>query len=254
MKGTTPVSLLFLKLRTWAFGIISLLSLAWIVLLSVVAYTRFTLTSRPEQTFIIVLLLINLLTVILLPAMLLLRFRSWLDAVRMLTLLTCHLGIAVAYVVWVPNLQCSSSNGDEEGVCELVNMYMLIGTWIIPVLLIAYSCCLALMVYRRRRRLAAEDLGSKKTVSSPSLVSDSQTSAATTESNMSQRADLFITIPPRSHLSHVFPSPAPSTPSVYSAQTSIYGGIAETEPKSARSEKTRSSRLSKPVPNWAFAY
>ena len=43
-------------------------------------------------------------------------------------------GIAAAYAAWIPNLSCSSSNGDEEGVCELVNTYTLIGTWIIPVL------------------------------------------------------------------------------------------------------------------------
>jgi len=254
MAGTPPISPLFLKLRGWAFGIISLLSLTWIILLSVVAYTRFSLTSRPAQTFIIVLLLVNLLTVILLPVMLLLRFRSWLDAVRLLILLTCHIGIAATYSVWVPNLQCSSSNGDEEGVCELVDMYMLIGTWIIPALLIVYSCCLALMVHRRRSRLVAEALGSKQVFSTPSLVSDSQTSTITAVGSMSQRRDLSITIPPRSQLPHVSPSPVPSTPSVYSTQTSIYGGIVETEPKSARSEKTRSSRLSKPGPNWGFAY
>jgi len=149
MKGTPPISPLFLKLRAWAFGahiqhtftrvcrcqntstgIISLLSFAWITLLSVVAYTRFTLSSRPErsytltysysashsslsETFIVVIILINLLTVILLPIMfvflaphtppnkvhhrdrLLVRFRSWLDAVRMVTLLTCHIGTVI---------------------------------------------------------------------------------------------------------------------------------------------------------------
>lgn len=71
----------------------------------------------------------------------------------MMTLLTCHIGavismkcirpivvdiapagIAATYVAWVPNMQCFSSDGDEEGVCELVNTYTLIGTWIIPVL------------------------------------------------------------------------------------------------------------------------
>jgi len=250
----TSVSPLFLKLRACAFGTISLISFTWITLLCVVAYTRFTLSSRPEQTFIVVLLLINLLTVTLLPVMILLRFRSWLDAVRMLTLLTCHIGIAVTYAVWVPNLPCSSSNGDETGVCELVNAYILIGTWVIPVLLVVYCCCLALMVYRRRSRLAAEGLEFKQATGSPSLVSDSQISTATVESNTSQKPNLFITVPPRSHSSHAPPSLAPSSPSVYSAQMSIYGGIAETELKSARSEKTRSSRLSKPVPNRGFAY
>jgi len=250
MERTSP---LFLKLRACAFGIISLLSFIWITLLCVVAYTRFSLSSRPEQTFIIVLLSINLLTVILLPVMLLLRFRSWLDAVRMLTLLTCHVGIAAVYAAWVPNIPCSSSDGDEEGVCELVNTYTVIGTWIIPVLLIVYCCCLALMVYRRRRRLASEDLGPKQTTSTPSLVSDSQISTITVENN-SQKPNLFVTVPPRLHLSHGSRSPVPSTPSTYSIQTSVYGGIVETVPKSTRSEKTRSSRLSKPMPNWAFAY
>jgi len=225
-------------------------------LLCVVAYTRFSLSSQPEQTFIVVLLLINLLTVVLLPVMLLLRFRAWLDAVRMLSLLTCHIGIAVAYTIWVPNMPCSSSNGDETGVCELVNTYTLIGTWIIPVLLIVYCCCLALMVYRRKRRFAAEAFGSKQSTSSPSLVSDSQTSTtATAQSSVSQKPNLIITVPPpRSHLSHIPPSLAPSTPSIYSSRTSVYAGVADPEPKSAWSDNTRSSRLSKPAPNWAFAF
>ncbi|KAF9652840.1 hypothetical protein BDM02DRAFT_3265871 [Thelephora ganbajun] len=253
MERTPPISPLFLRLRAWAFGIISLLSFTWITLLCVLAYTRFTLSSRPEKTFIVVLLLINLVTVILLPVMLLLRFRPWLDVARMLTLLTCHIGVAATYVVWVPNMQCSSSNVDEKGICELVNAYMLIGAWFIPALLIVYCCCLALMVYRRRRRLAAEALEPKQTTGSPSLVPDSQTLTATAESNMPQKPNLSIAVPSRSHLSHISPSLAPSTPSVYSTQASVYGGVAET-PKSTRSEKACSSRLSKPVPNWAFAY
>ena len=49
--------------------------------------------------------------------------------------LTSHAaGIAAVYAAWVPNIPCSSSSGDEEGVCELVNTYTVIGTWIIPVL------------------------------------------------------------------------------------------------------------------------
>lgn len=43
-------------------------------------------------------------------------------------------GIAAVYSAWVPNIPCSSSDGDEEGVCELVNTYTLIATWIIPAL------------------------------------------------------------------------------------------------------------------------
>jgi len=256
MEREPSTSPLFLKMRACAFGIISLLSFTWITLLCVVAYTRFTLSSRPEQTFIVVLLIINLLTVILLPVMLILRFRSWLDAVRMLSLLICHIGIAATYTVWVPKMPCSSSNGDEAGVCELVNTYTLIGTWVIPTLLIVYCCCLALMVYRRRGRLAAEALEPKQTSdSSPSLVSDSQTSTANTQSSMSQKPSLTITVPPpRSHLSHISSPLTPSTPSVYSSGTSVYTGVADPEPKSAWSENTRNSRLSKPVPNWAFAY
>jgi len=255
MGQQLPISPLFLKLRAWAFGIISLLSFIWITLLCVVAYIRFTLSSRPEQTFIVVLLLINLLTVILLPIMLILRFRSWLDAVRMVSLLTCHIGVAATYTIWVPNMPCSSSDVDETGVCELVNTYTLIGTWVIPTLLVVYSCCLALMVYRRRRRLAVEALEPKQADSGPSLVPDSQNSSASSQSSVPQKPNLTITVPPpRSHHSRISSSLTPSTPSVYSSRTSIYAGVADPEPKSAWSENIRSSRLSKPVPNWAFAY
>jgi hypothetical protein len=150
------VSPLFLKARAWAFSLITLLSLVWITLLSVEAFTRWNLSGQPEKSFLVLFLLINFISVIMLPVLLIIRFRAWLDGARMGLLLLAHVGIAAAYSFWFPQFQCASDNGDEDGVCELVNMYTLIACWVNPLLLIAYTACLSLMVYRRRMRLAAE--------------------------------------------------------------------------------------------------
>jgi len=150
------VSPLFLTARSWAFGIITLISLVWITLLSVEAFTRWDLSGQPEQAFLVVLLLINFISVIMLPILLIMRFRAWLDGARMALLLLAHIGTAATYSFWFPQFQCASDDVAEDGVCELVNMYTLIACWVNPVLLVAYTSCLSLMVYKRRKRLSTE--------------------------------------------------------------------------------------------------
>jgi hypothetical protein len=88
----------------------------------------------------------------------------------------------------------------------------------------------------------------------PSLVSDSETSTANTQSSMSQKPSLFITIPPRSHLSHVsspLTRPLHTVGLLHPERLSTLGLLTRSRnPHGLRN--TRSSRLSKPVPNLGF--
>jgi len=144
----------FLKLRAVAFSCITILSLVWIVLLCVIIFYRWDISDHLERSLVLVILLTNTITVIALPVLILLQFRPWLDAARFLFLLVMHIGTAVAFTVWNPGFTCPERTADQEGECKLINMYILLGNWVVPAFLVSYTVGLALMVYRHTRRSA----------------------------------------------------------------------------------------------------
>ncbi|KAJ3541192.1 hypothetical protein NM688_g6120 [Phlebia brevispora] len=144
---------IFMRLRATAFSLIHLVSLTWIVLLSVELFLRWDVSDSLQRSLVVVMLLIDTITVIMLPTLLILEFRVWLDAVRMLFLLTCHLAIAVGFTTSDPKYQCPEDTPDDEGVCRLLNMYIVLGSWVVPALLLVYSICLAMAVYLNRERI-----------------------------------------------------------------------------------------------------
>jgi len=144
----------FLKLRAVAFLCITILSLAWIVVLCVMIFYRWDISDHGERSLILIILLTNTITVIALPVLMLLQFRPWLDAARFLFLLVAHIGTAVGFTAWNPTFTCPEQTADQTGECKLINMYILLGNWVVPAFLIAYSAGLALMVYRHTRRSA----------------------------------------------------------------------------------------------------
>ncbi|KAE9399256.1 hypothetical protein BT96DRAFT_975945 [Gymnopus androsaceus JB14] len=153
----------FLKIRAISFSLISLISFIWVIVLCVDLFIQWNVLGISEKSFLAIMLLSNSLTLILLLVLLLLPFRPWLDGARLMLLLVTHIGIASAFVVSNSKFTCPTKTADEEGVCRLLNMYILIANWIIPALLVVYACGLALMVYRRRKILAASpDLESTK--------------------------------------------------------------------------------------------
>jgi len=222
------VSPTFLKARACAFSLITLVSFLWITLLSVEAFTRWSLSGEPEQCFLVALLLINLITVIMLLVLLVVRFRAWLDGARLGLLLTAHIGIAATYSFWFPTLPCAD-NGDEKGVCGLVNMYTLIGCWVNPLLLVIYTACLILMVHLRRKRLAAE----MKEVSPGNL-----------EGLRIRGSTLPIMLPneERRGSSNATQISRPLLSERNSTQTTVTSKLED------KSQRTRSARLSKPLP------
>jgi len=81
-----------------------------------------------------------------------LEFKAWLDAARVLFLLVAHLGVAAAFAHWSPRFtclrqgKCSQPGGsirrsdimglapDDQAVCRLVILYILVISWILPIL------------------------------------------------------------------------------------------------------------------------
>jgi len=139
----------FQRARVIAFFCISFISLLWIVLLCLEIFWQWELSDRSERSLILLMLLTNTITVIMLPVLVLLPFRPWLDAARFMFLLVAHICTATAFAYWNPKFDCPAQTANQEGLCKLLNMYILICSWVIPVLLIAYAFGLILMVYRR---------------------------------------------------------------------------------------------------------
>ena len=111
------------------------------------------------DTFYILFLIVNVMTVIILPILFVLpcelqspslhhaprrilsRFRTWLDGARLLLLLICHIGaccswnydnirqrragIALAFAVWNPSLQCPHNSKSLPSYCNLLTFHTL---------------------------------------------------------------------------------------------------------------------------------
>jgi len=122
----------FLKWRASAFACISFVSLLWITLLSIIVFERWGLVDRAEKGFLAVLLFTNTINLIMLPILILREFRPRLDAARMLFLLTSNIGIAAFFTYWNPQFQCPDRTADSQGVCQLINMYILLADWVNP--------------------------------------------------------------------------------------------------------------------------
>ncbi|KAJ7632506.1 hypothetical protein FB45DRAFT_912630 [Roridomyces roridus] len=145
------LSPLFLKIRAISFSLILCISLLWITLLCVFVYLQWDSTDSHERVLVVLMLITHSLTMITLLVLLIIPFHPWLDGARMFFLVVTHACIAGAFAFWNPKLQCPTSTPDSQGLCLLLNMYILIASWIVPVLLLVYSSGLALAVYRSRR-------------------------------------------------------------------------------------------------------
>lgn len=148
----------FSRLRTIAFSCIMIVSFVWTVLLFVELYLRWTVSDSLQRGMVVVLSVINAGTVILLIVLIILPFRVWLDTARLALLIVAHGGTAVGFTIWSPKFTCpSATTTDEDATCRLLNLYILLGSWVVPGLLLVYAACLstAYTVYRKRMDAAA---------------------------------------------------------------------------------------------------
>jgi len=76
------------------------------------------------------------------------KFRTWLDAARLLLLLVCHIGIAASFVIWNPTISCPGDSGSlcyysdtfllidiqapDSRICRLLNVYIIVASWVPP--------------------------------------------------------------------------------------------------------------------------
>ncbi|KAF8447333.1 hypothetical protein L210DRAFT_2791200 [Boletus edulis BED1] len=142
---------IFFRIRAITFVIIMLFSFLWLVLLSVEIFARWTMSDRISQSLMILFILANTATLILLPILLLVEFRTWLDAARLFLLFILQVGSAAAGACWSPRIQCPDQNLDDIGVCQLISVYTLIASWIIPAMLLLYSSYFSAVVYLQSR-------------------------------------------------------------------------------------------------------
>ncbi|KAJ3880989.1 hypothetical protein F5051DRAFT_139818 [Lentinula edodes] len=230
-------SSVFLKARAITFSLISLISFIWVVVLCVDLFIQWSALGTSEKSFLAIMLVSNTLTLVLLLVLLILPFRPWLDGARLMLLLITHVGIASSFVVWNAKFTCPTKTADEEGVCRLLNIYILIANWIIPAALVVYALGLAVMLYKRRKlRAASSDLESSKPRQSRQSILPIMNPEDITHSSMSTP--------------HI---------SVISQQRreSLWGTNASSSPhhstvESKRGSSAGRSRLSKPLPGWMY--
>jgi len=139
---------LFLKLRLAIFSLTTFICLLWVILLSCTLFIRWDVSSQSERSFLMLFLGIDALTMIILPILLLAKFRTWLDGARLLFLLVCHIGAALSFALWYPTISCPDDTPDDHGVCQLLNVYVIMSSWVPPLLLIFYGIGLALYTWR----------------------------------------------------------------------------------------------------------
>ncbi|KAI0306631.1 hypothetical protein B0F90DRAFT_1691731, partial [Multifurca ochricompacta] len=139
---------LFLKLRLVIFSLTTFICLLWVILLSCLLFIRWDASSLSERSFLMLFLGLDVLTMILLPVLLLVKFRTWLDGARLLLLLVCHIGVATSFAIWAPTISCPNDTPDDRGVCQLLNVYIIMASWVPPSFLIFYGVCLSFYTWR----------------------------------------------------------------------------------------------------------
>jgi len=173
----TPQPVLFLKIRALLFSCIIFLSFLWIILLCVTIFSQWDLMDRTERSLILIVMFVDTLTTVMLPILLLQPFRPWLDAARFFFVFLSHSGIAILFVIKKSSIQCSSQVVDQEAVCGLVILFVIITSWFIPALAVCYFCGLFYLVHR----LSKMSLESTRDVETQSTQSHESLAPSTTQ-------------------------------------------------------------------------
>ncbi|GBE82028.1 predicted protein [Sparassis crispa] len=122
----------FLKLRTMAFAIIMLTSLVWTTLLSVWLFIKWDISDSSQREIVVVFIVANWLSAVILPTMLTVDFRAWVDAAPLLALLFLHVGTAIIYTLSFSQFSCPPQNTAAS--CRDINLVILCGSWVNPAL------------------------------------------------------------------------------------------------------------------------
>jgi hypothetical protein len=127
------------------FSLVFVASLAWVILLCLIIFWRWDISTMIQRALIISLLCANLVTAIASPLLLLLQFRMWLDISRLLLFLVLHIGSAAAFTY---SSACPVPATPQKDVCKAAILYVILASWVNPLLLITYSVGLCYLLYR----------------------------------------------------------------------------------------------------------
>ncbi|RDX56581.1 hypothetical protein OH76DRAFT_1395696 [Lentinus brumalis] len=138
----------FKRTRASIFSLTLLLSLAWLSFLCVEKFMLEDSSDPYQKGLVWVLIVANFTTVLMMPILLLLEFKHYVDAARMALLLVLHIGPAAFFVAWGPTFACPVTPS-RHTLCQDVNLAIMIGNWVVPALLVFYSGFLAAVYYAR---------------------------------------------------------------------------------------------------------
>jgi len=138
----------FYKARSIFFACIIVVCLVWIVLFSVDLFARWDSIDVFDRSLISIFILTDTITVIMLPILLILHFRVWLDAARLFFLLTIHISSAGVFTSqqMSPVQGCFSKESNELAICKVMSTLTLVACWMVPALLILYAGFLSCVV------------------------------------------------------------------------------------------------------------
>lgn len=218
---------LFMRIRTAVFATMILSSLAWSTVLCVELSLRWDVSQPSQRNLVFLLIFVNSSTSIILPTMLTMQFKAWLEVVRLVFLLSLQIGFAALFTVWSPTFSCLDGTSD----CRSINTFILAGSWVNPSILICYSVLLvALRCWVRLHPEAA--IYSEKRQSELPMMSPPDES----QTQVKVPSGLFEAL-----------APAMAPLSVQPATGSFKRG---SSPPDSGAPRRSSGRLSKRLPSW----
>ncbi|PCH38123.1 hypothetical protein WOLCODRAFT_136054 [Wolfiporia cocos MD-104 SS10] len=227
----------FLRIRTVAFFSIMLLSLVWCTLLCVEAFLRYDESDPSQRNLVLVLILVNSVAAVALPALILMRFNAKFEGVRLFFILIFLVGTAALFTVWNPTFMCYGT----ENVCRRIDLFILILSWVNPALLVIYSAGLVAISYWRVRHPESPVLTEKRQSELPIMSPPPE--------SMRTSSGMFgagLTIQSDRHNGVV-----PPLPSSYNQAVSEQGKRRSSQLIDDISPRS-SARLSKSRPKWFF--
>lgn len=232
----------FVRLRVMAFAVIMLFSILWTILLCVESFMHWDAPDSMQRNLLALLIVANALSAIFLPPLLAVRFKAWVDVVPLLMLFLAHAGAAVIYALCFSQLTCSSEGAGSR--CGVVNILILVFSWLQPILLLSYLVGLAILTVRRRRNPQSPELFEKRLSELPMMRPPIGRDSMTSSKRFSEASKYSQSS--AGDQSHI-PWGGPTLNTISEA-----GEEPESELGSAGSSPRSSGKLSKQLPNSFF--
>ncbi|CCL98445.1 uncharacterized protein FIBRA_00442 [Fibroporia radiculosa] len=235
---------IFFKFRAAVFNfshqpnvvLITFISLVFTTLLCVELFVRWDASDSSQRKLVLVLVLINSCTSVVLPALFIVPFKSWLDGVQVFSLFLFQLGTAVIFTLWSPTFLCPGQATTTT--CRQINVSILVGSWVTPTLLLVYAVGWAVLLFRNWRHAGVLTLPEKRQSELPMM-----SPPPDPESRMGS-----LSIPSGIFDGAAPPLPPQSSTGLFTSNSPKHKSSSEEDRSTTRS----SARLSKPIPKWFY--